>query len=134
MQNYTMVMFGEAEKGEFRTAYYCKTLSHLVDYFGNPPPESRGLHFAVQALLYQRDLVFFRVKEEGFSFQDYIEGLHLLENQRSIEQIDAIGIPGVGDSEIIHALTPLCKIYHSILVLTEADLCDYLLDSPTSRA
>jgi len=127
MQNYTMVMFGEAERGEFRTAYYCKTLPELVQYLGNPPPESRGLHFAVQALLYERDLVFFRVKEEGFSSQDYFWGLHLLENQETISQIDAICIPGVGDAEIINALTPLCFIHHSILVLTEADLCDYLL-------
>lgn len=127
MQNYTMVMFGEAEKGDFRTAYYCKTLPQLVEYLGNPPPESRGLFFAVQALLYQRDLVFFRVEEEGFSSQDYLWGLHLLENQGCIPQIDAICIPGVGDAEIINALLPLCFVHHSILVLTEADLCDYLM-------
>ena len=126
IEGQTTVLFGEAEKGEYRMAYFCDSLPQLVDYLGNPPPETRGLYYAIQTLLYHRPLVFFRVREEGFSAQDYLAGLNLLENQNVISNIAAIFIPGVGDSQIIHAATPICNHYHSILVITEADFYDYL--------
>lgn len=127
-----IVLFGEAEKGEFRTAYYCQFLEQLVDYLGHPPKESLGLYFAVQALLFRRNLIFFRVREEGFSLQDYLAGLDLLIDQRAIPSIAAICIPGVGDAEIIHATLPICHQYHSILVTTEKDLYDYLTSMKSS--
>jgi hypothetical protein len=129
MDLYTIALFGEAEKGDFRTAYYCRSLDQLVEYVGNPPEESRGLFYAVQALLYKHNLIFFRVKEEGFSSQDYINGLKCLESQHLLSKISAICIPGVGDFEIIDAMTPLCKAYHNFLITTESDLFDYLTDS-----
>ena len=128
MENYMVAMFGEAEKGQFRTAYHCRSLPQLVDYLGNPPPESKGLYYAVQALLYHRDLIFFRVREEGFSLQDYLLGLHLLQTEEWEARISAICLPGVGDSEIMEALTPVCAVHHSILITTEADLYDYLTE------
>lgn len=124
--DYTVALFGEAEKGEYRTAYFCQSLEQLVDYLGHPPPESKGLYYAVQALLYHRNLIFFRVREEGFSEQDYFCGAHLLKKQSLIPDIAAICIPGVGNGEIIEAIVPLCAVYHSILITTEADLYDYL--------
>ncbi|MES2122361.1 MAG: hypothetical protein V4492_06245, partial [Chlamydiota bacterium] len=60
-------LFGEAEKGDYCTPFVCKSLPQLADTFGNPPEESRGLMYAVQAILYERELIYFRVKEEGFS-------------------------------------------------------------------
>ncbi len=126
MENYTVALFGEAQKGAFRTAYFCESLDQLVDYFGHPPPESKGLFFAVQALLFHRNILFFRVKEEGFSRDDYLLGVSLLQKQHIIPDIVAIGIPGVGDAGIINALAPVCAYYHSILLTTEADLMDYL--------
>jgi hypothetical protein len=122
----TMVLFGEAEKGEYSTAYFCESLPQLVDYLGNPPPESRGLYFAIQALLFHRQLVFFRVREEGFSLPDYLYGLDLLTHQQLVPHIAALCIPGVGDVEILNAATPLCEAHHSILITTEADFYDYL--------
>jgi len=74
MTTYSIAMFGEAEKGSFHTAYFCQNLPQLVDYLGHPPPHSKGLYYAVQALLFQRNLIFFRVEEEGFSYQDYFLG------------------------------------------------------------
>lgn len=124
MEVRTMALFGEAEKGEFHTAYHCKTLDQLVDCFGNPPQESRGLDYAVQALLYHCQLIFFRVREEGFSEQDYYNGMKIL-RQRLIPDIAAIFMPGVGNSEIIGAVVPICAIYHSILVISEVDFYDY---------
>lgn len=123
---YTIALFGEAEKGEFNTAYFCQDLAQLDEFFGNPPPESKGLYYAVQALLFKRNLIFFRVMEEGFSTQDYLAGLRLLEHQQLIPTLDAICIPGVGDPAVLNALQPLCQQYHSILIADEADFYDYL--------
>lgn len=121
-----IALFGEAEKGAFQTAYYCENLQQLVEYFGNPPEESFGLHFAIQALHYGRSILFFRVEEEGFSLEDYRTGAQLLAFQNQIETIAAIGIPGVGDSKIFQLVEPVRSRYHSILLTTEADLYDYL--------
>lgn len=136
MEAYTIALFGEAEKGEYHTAYFCRSLSQLVDYLGNPPPDTRGLFYAVQALLFQRNLIFFRVKEEGYSQQDYMVGLNVLEKENLIRNVSAICIPGVGSAEIIHAITPVCLSYHSILITTEPDLYDYLTETnqPTFEA
>jgi hypothetical protein len=123
---YTIAMFGEAEKGEFHTAYFCQNLQQLDEYFGNPPPSSKGLYYAVQALLFNRHLIFFRVMEEGFSVEDYLTGIRLLKQQQLIPQLDAICIPGVGDPSVLNALQPICQHYHSILISSEADFYDYL--------
>jgi hypothetical protein len=123
---YTIVLFGEAEKGEFRTAYFCQDLIQLDEFFGHPPPHSQGLYYAVQALLFKRNLIFFRVLEEGFSIQDYLVGVKLLKQQQQISQLDAIGLPGVGNPEVLNALQPICEQYRSILLTNGADFYDYL--------
>lgn len=119
-------LFGEAEKGEYCTPLYCKNMSHLMEKLGNPPKESQGIYYAVQTLLYQRDLIFFRVREEGFSTDDYLRGLKLLQDREITYPLEAIYMPGVGDAEIIHATTSICQLYKSFLVITEKDLYDYL--------
>ena len=126
MEPHVIALFGEAEKGDFRSAYFCNNLEQLVDYFGNAPLNSNGLFFAVQALLYHRQLIFFRVQEEGYSLQDYNFGMNLLFSQDQIPKISAICMPGVGNNEIIQPTMALCAIYHSIFITTEADLYDYL--------
>lgn len=122
----SIALFGEAEKGVFQKPYICKTLSQLIDTFGLPPDESLGLDFAIQTLLYQKQLVYFRVREEGFSIADYMLGLKELEKKDQIGNIDAICLPGVGDKEIIAASERLCQIHKSFLITTEKDLFDYL--------
>lgn len=126
MERFTIALFGEAEKGEFHAPYFCQTLEQLDDFFGNPPEGSMGLHYAVQTLMFERDLLFFRVREEGFSTDDYFLGLRALEQQRLIQRISAICTPGVGDEAIIKAIYPICEVYHSILITNEADFYDYL--------
>lgn len=126
METLTIAMFGEAEKGDYRTAYRCRSLPQLVETLGHPPEESRGLYYAVQALLYERELIFFRVREEGYSEQDYFTALNLLQREDLVNGIAAYCLPGVGDSEIIGAVTPLCEIYNSIMITNEPDLYDYL--------
>jgi hypothetical protein len=127
MKSFSLALFGEAEKGEFNTPYFCKNLPQLADHLGNPPPESQGLRYAVQSLMYQRPVIFFRVQEEGFSVQDYYSGLRILEKEKLITDIAAIAIPGVGCQEIIEAVTPLCIIHKNIMIVSEPDLYDYLM-------
>lgn len=128
MHTYTIALFGEAEKGEFQRPFLCHTVSQLLDLFGNPPSHSRGIYFAIQALLYRRALLFFRVKEEGFSYEDYLLGLRLLEKQQYVSEIEALCLPGVGNREIISAITPICQLYHSLLITNESDFYDYLTE------
>lgn len=129
MKPCTVALFGEAERGEYTVPCLCQTVAQLLELFGNPPLHSLGIYYAIQALLYERSLLFFRVREEGFSYDDYLYGLHVLQNQRIVPGIEAVCLPGVGDVEIIEALRPVCKLYHSLLIISESDLYDYLTES-----
>jgi len=126
----TVFLFGEAEKGEYCTPLACHSLAHLSDSLGNPPGESKGIQYAVQALMYERDLIYFRVKEEGFSVPDYLKGLHLLQKKDLGFLLSAICMPGVGDMAIIAATDPICHIHKSLLIIDEKDLYDYLTNQP----
>ena len=77
-----IALFGESEKGAFKTPLLVRQLPQLVDLLGNAPPDTEGLFFAVQAILYNRDILFFRVAEEGFSRSDYLHGLNLLKDRK----------------------------------------------------
>ncbi len=123
----TVFLFGEAEKGDFCTPTLCKSLPQLCDLFGHPPAESQGIAYAIQALLYKKELIFFRVKEEGFSTQDYMRGIRILKKKAAIASLTAICMPGVGDATIIAATQTVCQHYKSFLVITQKDLYDYLM-------
>jgi hypothetical protein len=127
----TVALFGEAEKGEYRTAYFCQSVAQLANNFGNPPEESDGLHFGVQIILSECNLIFFRVQEEGFSVKDYLMGLRFLENNQFVSNLVGICLPGVGNVDIIDATAPVCSIHKSLIISTEADLFDYLTAGPT---
>lgn len=129
-----IALFGEAERGEFTKGYQIESLEEMQDLLGNPPPESRGLFFAIQALHYYRSLIFFRVQEEGFSLPDYMQGLTLLEKSPLIKSISAICTPGVGNSEIIEAIIPICHLHRHVFITNEADFYDYLSHSPNSSS
>jgi len=121
---HVVTIFGEAEKGQCRVPYFLNELPQLVDAFGNPPEESEGLFFAVQALLFRRDLIYFRVEEEGFSSNDYYTGLQYLKNKA--HPIHAFCLPGVGDPKILEAFQTLSSIHNSFLITSQKDLYDYL--------
>lgn len=120
---HTVALFGESEKGEFKKPYVLHELPQLIDFLGNPPTGSEGLFFAIQALLYKREIIYFRVEEEGFSRGDYILGFKYLE---PVKQLHALALPGVGDVEILEASQRLCEIHKSLLISTQRDLFDYL--------
>ena len=125
---YVVVLLGEAERGQFKKPYALSELPQLVDLFGNPPPESEGLFFAIQALLYKREIIYFRVLEEGFSRADYMNGFKHLADREQVKRLDALCLPGVGDAEILDASQPICEIHKSHLITSQKDLYDY----PTS--
>lgn len=126
METSTIALFGEAEKGEYQKGVFCQELTDLLDLFGNPPPDSKGLYYATQALLFHYPCVYFRVEEEGFSIHDYLKGLAILKDSPLIKTISAICTPGLGDKNIINAILPICYANHQILITNESDLFDYL--------
>jgi len=128
MDKISMVaLFGEAEKGEFIIPQLFHSVSHLHEKVGNPPPDSHGIHYAIQALLYDHSLLFFRVQEEGFSIHDYLEGLGIIKEQPPGFNLGAICTPGLGNEELIEEIASLCHTRKSILIFTETDLYDYLV-------
>ncbi len=127
MQQQTIALFGEAEKGTLALPLTIHSLIELNDQLGHPPEESHGVDFAVQFLLYGCAVVYIRVAEEGFSHQHYTKGFDLLlQSPLLASTLSAICLPGVGNKEIIHATKPLCRLYHTLLITTEKDLYDYL--------
>ena len=121
-----IALFGEAEKGAFKTPHMLRKLPQLVDFLGNPPGTSEGLFFAVQAILYNRELIYFRVAEEGFSRSDYFLGLKYLEDREKVKTVHALCLPGVGDPEILTASESVCQIHKSLLITNQKDLYDFL--------
>jgi hypothetical protein len=93
---------------------------------GNPPEDSEGLFFAVQAILYERDLIFFRVAEEGFSEIDYFNGLNYLQDRKKVAKVSALCLPGVGDPKILAATNSVCEVHKSLLITNQKDLYDFL--------
>lgn len=124
-----IALFGEAEKGAFKSPHLLQKLPQLVDFLGNPPGTSEGLFFAVQAILYNRELIYFRVAEEGFSKPDYFSGLKHLEGLDKGKKMSAICLPGVGDPEILAASESVCQIHKSLLITNQKDLYDFLTSS-----
>ena len=125
---HTIFLFGEAEKGAFCTPILVQSLTQLADTLGNPPEDTLGITYAVQALLYERELIYYRVKEEGFSVSDYMRGMKVLNNQNIIRDLSAICLPGVGDREIIEAAGSVCCERNTFLIASAKDLYDFLTD------
>jgi len=121
-----LFVFGQAEKGTFCRPTLCRSLLELLDFFGHPPRETEGLNFAVQTLLLEKPCVFFRVKEEGYSTQDYLLGLDILNRQWEKTPLQAIGLPGVGDPQVFIPSEKIARKKNSLLLITEKDLFDFL--------
>lgn len=129
MKRQVVALFGEAEKGAFNTPHVLHELPQVVDCLGNPPELSEGLYFAVQSILYNRQIIYFRVMEEGFSKTDYFLGLKFLQDREKIKQVHAICMPGVGDGEILEASRCVCELRKGLLITSQKDLYDYLTSS-----
>ena len=122
-----VAVFGEASKGAYHVPHCPRDLLELEALLGHPPRGSLGIEFAVQTILFERDLIFFRVEEEGFSEPDYYAGLRLLIRTLPLRQgLAALSLPGVGDGEILEAAAPLTEQERALLIMSERDLYDYL--------
>ena len=125
-----IALFGEAEKGVMNTAYYCKSLRELFDYLGEPPSDTHGLFFAVQSILHGMPLIYFRVHEEGVSFDDYVVGMRQLRDcTTAFIRLQALFLPGVGSNNLIEEGLVLCRERKSLLIVTESDFYDYMTES-----
>lgn len=123
---HVIALFGASEKGQFQKPYMLHELPQLIDFLGNPPPESAGISFAVQSILYKREVLFFRVREEGFSNPDYLYGFKYLQDLQKVRNLHALCLPGVGSPELLNASAPVCEIHKSPLITSQKDLYDYL--------
>ncbi len=129
MDESVIALFGEAQKGELLKGYYCEKLDQLFEYFGQPPPETQGLYFAVRTLLFRHSLLYFRVSQEGFSENDYVSCFDVLNS--SLEDhfhLQALFLPGVGSQKLIDKGALLCKCHKSLFIINEQDFYDYLTD------
>jgi len=126
MNTRIIALFGEAEKGAFHKGTLCDSLPQLQGIYGNPPPDTQGLFFAVQTLMYNYKLIFFRVEEEGFSLIDYMIGFKSLAESDLIDDVLAIGLPGVGSLQVLEAVKPLVISHSPLLLTTERDLYDLI--------
>ena len=122
----TIFLFGAAEKGAVCQPISLDSLEELLYQLGHPPDESEGITYAIQALLFQHSLMYFRVAEEGFSYGDYMLGLKWLKKTPVQLHLAAICLPGVGDEEIIQGATSVCFQHQCTLIVSEKDLYDYL--------
>lgn len=122
----TIFLFGAAEKGSICRPISLTTLHELLDQLGHPPRETEGIGYAIQMLLFQQSLIYFRVTEEGYSFDDYMIGLRWLKKAPLHPHLSAICLPGVGDQELLQASTSICQLHRCMLIVSEKDLYDYL--------
>jgi hypothetical protein len=120
-----LILFGEAEKGHYHYPYILKTLAQLYTTLGNPSTDSKGIDFAIKALLYERPIIFFRVKEEGYSISDYLPVMEQLKLSQSFA-FSALCMPKVSESYLVETAQNICLIHQSLLILSPEDLFDYL--------
>lgn len=121
-----LFVFGESEKGPLCRPTFCKDPLDLFTYFGHQVSGTCGFDLAAQSLLLKRPCVFFRIREEGFSDLDYLRGLHILKSDWKTINISAIGVPGLGNPDLLDEIERLCKQRRSIILIEEKDLCDFL--------
>ena len=121
-----LFVFGQAERGLLCHPVLCREILDLLYQFGHPPAMTSGLFFAIQSITLQTPCVFFRVEEEGFSHADYLRGLNILKNHWKDVPIQAIGLPGVGDVNLIEKAECIFTKKRTLLLLNEKDLFDFL--------
>jgi hypothetical protein len=122
----TIFLFGAAEKGAACQPISLSSLEELFYQLGHPPDDSEGIHYAIQTLLFEHGLIYFRVAEEGFSYGDYMLGLKWLKKTPVRPPLSAICLPGMGDEEIIQTATSICLHHQCLILISAKDLYDYL--------
>ena len=110
--DFSIALFGAAEKGDLSTLYFCRNVEELFWLLGQPPQDSEGLHHAVQILSNGYTLIYHRVQEEGVSRDDYLLGFKLLQAlPPDIPKLGALFLPRVGFCDVIDEGVQICHRY-----------------------
>ena len=129
MTKRTILIFGESKEGEFHKFLFLKTLPDLAEALGEPTETGLGVHIAIQSILSNRDVLFYKVKEEGFHADHYLLGFKQLENEFHSTPLAAIALPGVSSANILELASSLCNQHRSIILFNEKDLYDLMTQS-----
>src|SRR3989344_8808919 len=116
-----IAIFSNSSNGEFNKPYVFDNLENIFLSLGISK-KNIGIDFAVNSIFKKNKIIFFRVKEEDVSTEDYFFGFDYLKNE--ILSLDAIFIPNVGSSHIIEASLKICNIFKSILIINQNDFYD----------
>ncbi|MBM3200844.1 MAG: hypothetical protein FJZ56_00360 [Chlamydiae bacterium] len=119
-------IFGVAEHGSLYEHISVKCLNDLLLTLGQPQDGSLAIEIAIQSLLYEREVLFYRVQEEGYESDAYLKGLYSLKNKSGSLLPSAIALPGVSSQEIIDEAVMICKKQSSFLIMNQKDLYDFL--------
>lgn len=123
-----IALFAQAQKGVFSRLITLHSLEKLHEVFGMPPENSKGMWYSIQFLMQNEMIYFYRVAEEGFSYNQYCQGLELLKHYHVQYPLKAICMPGVGSRELIDKATQFCKDRSIIFLCTAEDFYDYATD------
>ncbi len=129
MTNRTILIFGESQKGELQKFLFLKTLPDLAEALGEPTETGLGIHMAIQAMLFNQSVLFYKVKEEGFNIDHYLMGFKLLEKEFTSILLTAIALPGASSPPILEIADSLCKLHKSLILFNEKDLYDFMTRS-----
>lgn len=125
MKQRVITVFGETEKGTFETFYTIQSLDEAFEKLGSPLPNTEALQFSLQILGAHQPILFYRVPEEGFSFDAYAKGLHEIRDHPDSYPIQALFMPGLSDPKLIDEAKQLCEMQKAILLITDKDFQDY---------
>ncbi len=126
MEKRTVIIFGESKEGKAQNLFFINSLPNLAVGLGEPTATGVGIHMAIQALLLKKEVLFYKVTEEGFNADQYLFGFKLLEKESQNLSIAAIALPGVGSSEILDIAKNQCELHKTLLILNESDLYDFM--------
>lgn len=118
--------FGQTSKGRFGQPYYLKNAKSILSILGKVPEDTLGMPFALEMLKAHKDILFFRVAEEGLSLDDYLRGLQFLKKNCIQKRLLGIYLSGCFDKEVVSLAVRICNWHKSILLATQKEMIDYL--------
>lgn len=122
-----IAIFGEAEIGSFKSLITLNSIPELTDKLGRPTKKGIGIHMAIQAILYDREILYYRIpNEEEPSCKEYLHGLNLLGRSTFINPLVAIALPAVNHRDILYRAKHLCHHCKILFLPNERDLYNFI--------
>lgn len=122
-----VIVFGEASRGVWGQMSSCSELLDLYQIYGEPTEGSLGLYWAIQALLKGKECLYWRVRQESLSLEDYHLGLNQL-SSLSLETWEGLFLPNMSESSVIEHAAAYCRQKQKLLLMDPLDLQDWLLN------